>query len=137
MTVTHAEMTRYFMSIPEATQLILQAALVGRGGEVIALDMGEPVRIVDLARQLIEISGAGGSEIRIEYTGVRPGEKLNEQLLADDEESQPTPHPKLRIVRAPTSTNPRLIEELEIWIASPVATDAASVRTRLKDLGSE
>ena len=120
VTVTHAEMTRYFMSIPEATQLILQAALVGRGGEVIALDMGEPVRIVDLARQLIEISGAGGSEIRIEYTGVRPGEKLNEQLLADDEESQPTPHPKLRIVRAPTSTNPRLIEELEIWIASPL-----------------
>ena len=137
VTVTHPEMTRYFMSIPEATQLVLQAGVIGRGGEVIALDMGEPVRIVDLARQLIRMSGASEHEIRIEFTGARPGEKLNEQLVADDESSQATPHPKLRIVRASAPANARLLEDLAAWIAAPARTDAASVRAKLKELGSD
>lgn len=137
VTVTHAEMTRYFMSIPEAAQLVLQAGAIGRGGEVLALDMGEPVRIVDLARQLIRLSGANAQEVRIEFTGVRPGEKLHEQLVADEEASQPTPHPKLRIVRSPAPANARLIEELEAWISSPGATDGAAVREKLGALGAD
>ena len=135
VTVTHPEMTRYFMSIPEAAQLVLQAAALGRGGEVLALDMGEPVRIEDLARQLIRLAGANPAVIKIEYSGIRPGERLHEQLVADGEASQPTPHPKLRVVRVPAPANRRIAEELATWIEAPGPTDAASVRDHLKQLG--
>ena len=98
VTVTHPEMRRYFMTIPEASQLVLEAAAMGRGGEVFVLDMGEPVKIVDLARDLITLSGFRvGEDIEIQYTGMRPGEKLFEELATTGENIQPTRHPKISI----------------------------------------
>ncbi|HKO88544.1 MAG TPA: polysaccharide biosynthesis protein, partial [Burkholderiales bacterium] len=100
ITVTHPEIRRYFMSIPEAAQLVLQAGVMGEGGEIFVLDMGEPVKIIDLARDLIRLSGFAEDDIKITYTGLRPGEKLYEELLANGEETSATSHPKLRISRS-------------------------------------
>ena len=99
--VTHPEMRRYFMSIPEAVQLVLQAFSMGKGREIFVLDMGEPVRITDLARSMIELAGLKpGEDIRIEHTGMRPGEKLFEELNMNSEDILPTYHEKVKIYRA-------------------------------------
>jgi FlaA1/EpsC-like NDP-sugar epimerase len=96
VTVTHPDMRRYFMTIPEAVQLVLQAGAQGRGGELFMLDMGEPVRIVDLARDMIRLSGLEeGADIEIQFTGIRPGEKLYEEMFFNDEIAAPTEHPKV------------------------------------------
>jgi FlaA1/EpsC-like NDP-sugar epimerase len=134
VSVTHPDIERYFMSIPEAAQLVLQAAQLGSGGEIYILDMGEPVKIAELARQMIRLSGFSEQDIRIEFTGLRPGEKLFEEVLVDDETTLPTPHPKLRVARARTAENGALPEEVLTWLtdtsSAGVAPDA--VRARLK-----
>jgi FlaA1/EpsC-like NDP-sugar epimerase len=101
VTVTDPEVTRYFMTIPEACQLIMQAAALGKGGEIFVLDMGEPVKIGYLAEQMIILSGKRpGTDIQIEYIGLRPGEKLTEELFQDDERPHPTTHPKLLLANS-------------------------------------
>ena len=99
VTVTHPDITRYFMTIPEAARLVVQAGVIGESGQVFVLDMGEPVRIVDLARDMIRLSGSGSDEIRIEFSGLRPGEKLFEELLADNDTTVPTGCAGLRMAR--------------------------------------
>ena len=115
VTVTHPEIVRYFMTIPEAAQLVLQAGLMGRSGQIFVLDMGEPVKIVELARMLVRLSGKTEQEVPITFTGLRPGEKLYEELLASDETSEPTPHPKLRIAKTagPLPEIPAVLRWLE------------------------
>jgi FlaA1/EpsC-like NDP-sugar epimerase len=115
ITVTHPEITRFFMTIPEASQLVLQASSMGHGGEIFILDMGKPVRIADLAHDLIRLYGFTEEQIRVVYTGLRPGEKLYEELLADDETTTRTPHPKLRIAKA-REVPDSLIDNLLPWL---------------------
>ncbi len=131
VTVTHPDIIRYFMSIPEAAQLVLQAALMGEGGEIFVLDMGEPVRIADLARDMIRLSGASESEVKIEFTGLRPGEKLYEELLASDETTRPTHHPKVRIARARAIDDALWLGRLERWLTGPLPAEPAAVRAEL------
>jgi FlaA1/EpsC-like NDP-sugar epimerase len=113
VTVTHPDMRRYFMTIPEAVQLVLQAAVLGHGGEVFVLDMGDPVRIVDLAQDLIELSGLEvGQDIEIVYTGMRPGEKLYEELFVDGERYERTRHQKIFIAANASSFVPADLETI-------------------------
>jgi FlaA1/EpsC-like NDP-sugar epimerase len=103
VTVTHPEITRYFMTIPEACELVLEAATMGQGGEVFVFDMGESVKIIDLAKKMITLSGLRvDKDIEIRYTGLRPGEKLYEELLNNDENTLPTHHPKILIAEVNT-----------------------------------
>jgi FlaA1/EpsC-like NDP-sugar epimerase len=128
VTVTHPDIVRYFMLIPEAAQLVLQAGLIAskqsEGGAVFVLDMGEPVKIADLARDMIRLSGFAEDEIQIEFTGLRPGEKLYEELLADGESTLPTPHPKLRVAKPSVAPDTRWLAELEQWLAVSSRTEA-------------
>ena len=99
VTVTHPDIIRYFMTIPEAARLVLQAAAIGESGQVLVLDMGEPVRIVDLARDLIRLSGHSVDQIPIVFSGLRPGEKLFEELLAGGDTTLPTTVSRLRVAQ--------------------------------------
>ena len=118
VTVTHPEMKRYFMTIPEASQLVMQAGAIGQGGEIFVLDMGEPIRILDLARDMIVRSGLEpGEDVEIRFTGVRPGEKLYEELAGDNERTRPTSHPKIRVWELPRATG-----EQAGWMVSLLAS---------------
>lgn len=131
ITVTHPEISRFFMSIPEAAQLVLQAAAMGEGGEIFVLDMGKPIRITELAKQMIQLSGHREDQIPIVYTGLRPGEKLYEELLADDEQTRSTHHPKVRVARA-RSVSEGWLEDILEWLKSPIPLSADEVRRDLR-----
>jgi FlaA1/EpsC-like NDP-sugar epimerase len=134
VTVTHPEVTRYFMTIPEAVQLILQAAGTGHGGEVFVLEMGQPIRIADLARQMIRLSGFEPDEdIEIAFTGLTPGEKLHEELMTDGEEVVQTHHDRIRVLRhAERPARPDgWLRALEACVATGNVGGAVSLLQRL------
>jgi FlaA1/EpsC-like NDP-sugar epimerase len=137
VTVTHPDIIRYFMLIPEAAQLVLQAGLMGQGGEIFVMEMGEPIRIADLARDMIRLSGFSEDEIKIEYTGLRPGEKLYEELLTDNEQTMPTPHPKLRVARSEAAPDPAWQADLNVWLEGAQPSDVAALKTRLQQFVPE
>jgi FlaA1/EpsC-like NDP-sugar epimerase len=113
VTVTHPEMTRYFMTIPEAVQLVLQAGTIGKSGELYVLDMGDPVKILDLARDMIQLSGfQPDAEVPIVFTGIRPGERLHEQLVAADERIEKASREGMSLVRRPDRFTPTELLEV-------------------------
>ena len=138
VTVTHPEMRRYFMTIPEAVQLVLQASTMGRGGEIFVLDMGEPVKIVDLATNLILLSGLRpGNDIRIEFTGVRPGEKLYEELNVFDETTLATYHEKIKIFASNGVPENGMAPHLEVLRNVCHSRDVRRLVLELKELVPE
>jgi FlaA1/EpsC-like NDP-sugar epimerase len=138
VTVTHPDITRFFMTIPEAARLVLQAGAIGETGQVYVLDMGEPVKIVDLARDLIRMSGHALNEIRIVFSGLRPGEKLYEELLADADSTVATAHPRLRIALLHRADTQNLITDLADGLdAYPAGCDDQEVKRWLRRMVPE
>lgn len=131
ITITDERMTRFFMSIPEASQLVLQAAALSQGGEVFVLDMGKPIRIVDLARDVVRLSGLPATSIDIRFVGMRPGEKLHEELHSDTEEIMPTSHPKVKAVFQPMFPGSRVIDHLDYLLAFANTLEPQALRAKL------
>jgi len=135
VTVTHQDMTRYFMTIPEAAQLVLQAGGLGDNGAVYVLDMGEPVRIADLARDLIRLSGLEpGVDIEIVYTGIRPGEKLYEELLTAEEGTESSKHEQIYVARVPEDDIEQKIRQIDDLFAAARTRDPEKIRAAFKRL---
>ena len=135
VTVTHPDVTRYFMTIREASQLILQSASMGQGGEIFILDMGTPVKIVDMAQDLIRLSGFEPDvDIKIEYIGLRPGEKLYEELITDDENALPTPHPKIMMLKGGACDLTLMNGKIQELARLAGAHDAARIKSKLQEM---
>jgi FlaA1/EpsC-like NDP-sugar epimerase len=135
ITVTHPEVTRYFMTIPEAAQLILQAGSMGEGGEIFILDMGSPIKILDLARDLIRLSGFEPDEdIEIKFIGLRPGEKLYEELITEGEGIFPTSHEKISVLRKPSCDLNWLKTKIDELTALAEKQDAVGIKRKLKEI---
>lgn len=135
VTVTHPEVTRYFMSIVEAAQLILQAGAMGSGGEIFILDMGQPVKIADMAQDLIRLHGLDPDvDVPIQYVGLRPGEKLYEELITEGEGIVPTSHEKIRVLRGRASDVPTLDTQIDALMQAAQAYDGPCIKSLLKDI---
>jgi FlaA1/EpsC-like NDP-sugar epimerase len=138
VTVTHPDITRYFMTIPEACELVLEAGFMGNGGEIYVFDMGKPVKIADLANQMIRLSGlVPDKDIKIEYTGLRPGEKLYEELLADMETTQPTYHPKIKIARVDHFDTTEVLARIELLLSTLYSLSKSELIIRCMELVPE
>jgi FlaA1/EpsC-like NDP-sugar epimerase len=133
VTVTHPDMKRYFMTIPEASQLVMQAGAIGQGGEIFILDMGKPIKILSLAKEMIRRRGLKVDEdIAIEFTGIRPGEKLHEELACANEQTRPTSHPKIRVWQLPRATVEQ-VERMMYSLGGVINSDRSRVVGALKD----
>ena len=138
ITVTHPEITRYFMTIPEACNLVLEASAMGNGGEVFVFDMGDPVKIMDLAHKMVKLSGLElNRDIQIKVTGLRPGEKLYEELLSGAESNLPTHHPKILIAKVDTFPNDELKKDLDELSEIAIQGDVLQMVRKVKDLVPE
>jgi FlaA1/EpsC-like NDP-sugar epimerase len=138
VTVTHPEITRYFMTIPEACQLVLEAGTMGNGGEIYIFDMGQSIKIVDLAKKMISLSGLRlGSDIQIKFTGLRPGEKLFEELLNDGENTIPTHHPQIMIAKEETHDLTDITRKVDELLAVKDSTDGIAIVRKMKEIVPE
>ena len=138
ITVTHPDITRYFMTIPEAVQLVLEAGTMGTGGEIFIFDMGEPVKITDLALKMIKLAGLQpDKDIKIVYTGLRPGEKLYEELLNLGEITMPTHHPKIKIAQVITYPYKQVVTDIEELLALNKQHDDVALVNKMKDIVPE
>ena len=137
VTVTHPEITRYFMTIPEAVQLVMEAAIMGKGAEIFVFDMGKPVKIVDLALKMIRLAGLTPDEdIKIVYSGLRPGEKLYEELLNEKEKTLPTHHEKIKIAKIIPCSH-KIVREIEDLISMSRLEDSYGIVKKMKELVPE
>ena len=135
ITVTHPDIIRYFMTIPEACQLVLEAGSMGKGGEIFIFDMGQPVKIVDLAKKMIRLSGR--TDIKIEFTGLRHGEKLYEELLATKENTKPTSHDKIMIANVREYDFEDVSNDVDSLIQCSYGFDSMAIVARMKDMVPE
>jgi FlaA1/EpsC-like NDP-sugar epimerase len=137
LTVTHADTKRFFMTIREAVSLVLQASVIGQKGETLVLDMGDPVPILELVRTLIRVSGRSEKQVTVRFTGLRPGEKLVEELFYDNEQVSHTSFTKIKKARGPIQDWPTLADKLEQLEATLFLNGADSVRARIKEIVPE
>ena len=135
VTVTHPEIIRYFMTIPEACQLVLEAGSMGKSGEIYIFDMGQPVKIADLAKKMIQLSGR--TDVKVEYTGLRHGEKLYEELLATRENTKPTSHDKIMIASVREYDYEDISDDIDLLIQTSYQFDSMATVARMKDLVPE
>ena len=137
VTVTHPEITRYFMTIPEAVQLVMEAAIMGKGSEIFIFDMGKPVKIVDLALKMIRLAGLTPDEdIKIVFSGLRPGEKLYEELLNEKEKTLPTHHEKIKIAKIIPCSH-KVVRDIEELISMGRLEDNYGIVKKMKELVPE